>query len=113
MNKFLLKYIVQSITTAPWQKSIRDIHNNMGLEGDANVKADSLLEGVFRELNDLALGRETVLDSNLGSFINLTDQVIREGDYLQSANELYRFICQGDGNVLLYGPGMCDLGIIY
>lgn len=113
VNKFLLKYIVQSITTAPWQKSIRDIHHNMGLERDTKAKAKSLLEGVLRELGDLALGRETVLGSNLGSFINLTNQVIREGDYLQSANGLYRFICQGDGNVVLYRPGMSVIWASY
>lgn len=113
VNKSLLKYIVQSITTAPWQKSIRGIRHNMGLERDAKAKADSLLECVLRELDDLALGRATVLGSNLDSFVNLAYQVIREGDYLQSANGLYRFICQGDGNAVLHGPGMSMIWASY
>jgi hypothetical protein len=51
------------------------------------------------------VGRPTPVGKNLGSRLELTNQTMYEGDYLQSENGIYRFICQGDGNVLLYGPG--------
>jgi hypothetical protein len=50
-------------------------------------------------------GRPTVLRRNIGPRIYTKNETIAEGDFLQSENGLYRFICQGDGNVVLYGPG--------
>lgn len=52
-----------------------------------------------------AKDRPTPSGINLGSRIKTDGQTMAEGDYLQSDNGLYRFICQGDGNVVLYGPG--------
>jgi hypothetical protein len=52
-----------------------------------------------------AKDRPTPPGLNLGSHLKTNGQTMNEGDYLQSDNGNYRFICQGDGNVVLYGPG--------
>ncbi|KXG52574.1 uncharacterized protein PGRI_088580 [Penicillium griseofulvum] len=52
-----------------------------------------------------AKNRPTPSGVNLGSRLKTNGQTMNEGDYLQSDNGFYRFICQGDGNIVLYGPG--------
>lgn len=53
---------------------------------------------------DSSLNRPTTVGRNLGSRLLLQNTTMYEGDYLQSENSLYRFILQGDGNVVLYAP---------
>ncbi|KAH1304313.1 hypothetical protein KXW53_005820 [Aspergillus fumigatus] len=48
--------------------------------------------------------RPTKPGKNLGAQLELVDQMMYEGDFLQSKNGVYRFICQGNGNAVLYGP---------
>ena len=52
-----------------------------------------------------AKDRPTPPGINLRSRLKTNGHTMNEGDYLQSDNGVYRFICQGDGNVVLYGPG--------
>lgn len=51
-----------------------------------------------------AKDRPTPPGRNLGSRLKTNGQTMNEGDYLQSDNGFYRFICQGDGNAVMYGP---------
>lgn len=46
-------------------------------------------------------GRATQLKNNLGHNLR-AGSVIEEGDYMQSSNKRFRFICQGDGNMVVY-----------
>ena len=112
IGPFLAKYYVNSVAgglgslqAGTWEKYINKIHNNLQIEKDADSKANSLIDSVMGDLDDLSLGRPTVLGSSQGSRINCTNQIIREGEFLQSDDAPFRFICQFDGNVVLYGPG--------
>jgi hypothetical protein len=101
VHPFLLKYVVQSVTRTletlatggRWKDFINNVHANLDLEKDADAKADNLIAFVLEELKDLALGRPTILRRNLGSRLDLNNEIMHEGDYLQSDNGLYRFIC--------------------
>ncbi|KAF2470713.1 alpha-D-mannose-specific plant lectin [Lindgomyces ingoldianus] len=111
VGPFLAKYIINTagssigaVSAGSWEKFIIKTHNGMQIEKDASNKADSILETVMAELDQLALGRPTVLARNLGARIDCTNQTIYEGDYLESADGRHQFILQGDGNVVLYGP---------
>ncbi|KAL3441716.1 hypothetical protein BJX65DRAFT_243945 [Aspergillus insuetus] len=105
VNAFVIKYVAQAVTSiGSWKVHINNIHDNMAIERDAESKADNLLDTVLQELCDLSLDRPTVPGKNLGPRLEMSNQRMYEGDYLQSNNGLYWFICQGDGNVVLYGP---------
>jgi hypothetical protein len=62
---------------------------------NVNINATALatddMDGIYAMYGPF--GRPTVLRRNLGSRINMKHEIIREGDFLQSNNGLYRFIC--------------------
>jgi hypothetical protein len=112
IGPFLAKYYVNSVVAGlgslqagTWEKYINKIHSNLQIEKDADSKAISLIDSVMSDLDDLSLSRPTVLGSSQGSRINCTNQTIHEGEFLESNDGRFRFICQFDGNVVLYGPG--------
>ncbi|KAJ6020685.1 hypothetical protein N7540_006189 [Penicillium herquei] len=52
-----------------------------------------------------AKDRPTPPGKNHGSRLTTNGQTLNECGYLQSDNGVHRFICQSDGNVVLYGAG--------
>ena len=114
VTSFLLKYVVQAGVGSleslqkigkSWKDFVLKVHDNMDLEKDADSKADSLIDRVMWEGSHLSLGRTTLKRRNLGSRVILDNATMYEGDFMQSENGLYEFICQADGNVVMYGPG--------
>ncbi|KAH0522834.1 hypothetical protein TsFJ059_006622 [Trichoderma semiorbis] len=85
-----------------WMSFVNKVHNGMPIEVEAENKANETIDQVMHGRDELSLGRQTPLGRNLGSRILLQNATMYEGDYLQSENSQYRYILQGDGNVVLY-----------
>ncbi|KAJ5668668.1 hypothetical protein N7462_009738 [Penicillium macrosclerotiorum] len=113
ISAFVNKYIIQAGVGSiqhieklgkSWPSFVNKVHNSMPIEIDAENKANQMIDTVMTARDELSLDRKTTLGRNLGSRILLQNTTMYEGDYLQSENALYRFILQGDGNVVLYAP---------
>jgi hypothetical protein len=113
LTAFINKYLVQAGIGSledlqklgkSWMSFVNKVHASMPIEVEAESKANETIDKVMKARDELSLGRQTPLGHNLGSRIVLQNATMYEGDYLQSENSLYRFILQGDGNVVLYAP---------
>ena len=111
VTAFVNKYLVQAGLGSldqldeSWTSFVIQVHDKMPIEVEAQNKANETIDLVMNARDELSLGRQTPPGRNLGSRILLQNATMYEGDYLQSENSLYRFILQGDGNVVLYEPG--------
>ncbi|GFF59145.1 hypothetical protein IFM46972_11303, partial [Aspergillus udagawae] len=111
LTAFINKYLVQAGIGSledlqklgkSWMSFVNKVHASMPIEIEAESKANETIDKVMEARDELSLERQIPLGHNLGSRILLQNATMYEGDYLQSENSLYRFILQGDGNVVLY-----------
>ena len=81
---------------ALWRTGTRGLGGHvLTLQNDRNLV-------IYDNGNKAVWESHTRIGRNLGPRILLQNATMSEGDYLQSENSLYRFILQGDGNVVLY-----------
>ena len=111
ITPFLVKYVVQGGIQI-FSRGHFNIHDNIGLERDAENKADRIDSEVATRMRSSSQptadeqdtssdGRHVAWSNNLGDRIT-SHREMPEGSFLQSGDGRWKMVVQGDGNLVVY-----------